>query len=144
MIERCPLVGDEMPVFIDEGAVPIFQSLSLKRKGDEISKASVRQAVLHGHHPVVGGKTLEVHRLCPLCQKGIPEFSGLRSGDGRGEENPYMGAMTGAGSFHQTVDVVFAAYPGQGAGLFLPEGVILFFFVVIEIKDKEMACIVRQ
>ena len=144
MLERCPLVGDNMPVFIDEGTVPIFERHPLERKGDEISKAAFGQAVLHGHHAVVGGKTLEVYRFRAFSQKSISEFSGFRSGNRGGKENPYMGAMTGTGPLHQGINVVFPADLCQRTCFFLPEGIILFFFVIVEIKNKKITCIVWQ
>ena len=139
------MVREYVPVFIYEGAVSIFQGLSLEGKGNEITKTAGGQVVLHGHHAVVGGKAFHIHRLGAFCQKGVSKFPGFRGRNGRGKENPHVGAVAGAGPFHQGIDVVFTADPGQCAGLFLPGFIICFtFFMVVEIKDEEPAGVVGK
>ena len=101
-VHRCqhgPLVGERAQVFVDEHRPARLPLLPLQGEGDEVAEPSFGKLVLVREEAIVGIHPPRRGSRSHLGQDQAAEPSGLDRRDGRGEENPCVGAVAGARDF---------------------------------------------
>jgi hypothetical protein len=126
-----------LELVIDEQAEALFSRLLLEWQRDQVAEAALGQRVLVGEQPVVRFEFQLPGSGAGMADDGGTEAARIAGRYGGREEDPGMGASTGARYFDGDWHTEFVTGNGKGLGIVTPVG-------LVKVGGEEMAGIVGE